>query len=142
MEVPGEAREPWTAFAEGRINRSHPLPFSIFSFFLHFSPVSHVYLILPPSPFFYLLPFCSTIPFSFVFTFSPPWASFSSPCPPTLFHLLAPCHELQGVQTHPPQAHSSCLLAGCGTSVAGPWCWESDESSGKMNIRFSPGTGR
>ena len=97
------------------------------------SPMSN-YLILPPSPFFYLLPFCSTI------RFSPPWARCPSPRSPTLFHFLAPRHELQGVQTHPHHAHSSCPLAGCGTPVAGPWCWESDESSGKMNISFSPGT--
>ena len=140
LEKPESLGQP-SLKAELTAHTHSPFLYSLSSSISLLSPMSN-YLILPPSPFFYLLPFCSTIPFSFVFTFSPPWA----PCPsrqaPTLFHFLAPRHELQGIQTHPHHAHISCPLAGCGTPVAGPWCWESDESSGKMNISFSPGTGR
>lgn len=128
--------------AELTAHTHSPFPSSLSSSISLLSPMSN-YLILLPSSFFYLLPFCPTISFSFVFTFSPHWAPCLSSRSPTLFHFLAPCHEPQRVQTHPPpHAHSSCPLAGCGTPVAGPWCWESDESSGKMNIRFSPETGR
>lgn len=91
------------------------------------------YLILPPSPlfFFYLLPFCSTIPFS-VFPFSPPSAP--SPSFPT-------AHSLPLPGSSPGTPGSPDLSSSPTRHMAPGWvvvpllqalgCQESDESLGK-----------